>query len=201
MADTFETHRELEVNKSADEVWAWLSNIGNAMTTNQFHMSIDCDPADARNPKVGLDVPILHEIMDRQHIRIAKITKYEDYAISWGERLPDDVTHEDRFPHSEGWIVEALGPNKCLLRNRLRGRHLFPLAELIGKQLWDTIIPPILDNDLQDVAFAVGAVTRKQIFEIPSIGTTLMKLSNAREIDGKSPLEYFSGSSLQPKHG
>lgn len=32
MAQTFETYRQLEVEKSADEVWEWLSNMGNAMT-------------------------------------------------------------------------------------------------------------------------------------------------------------------------
>jgi hypothetical protein len=199
VAETFETHRELEVNKSADEVWEWLSNIANAMTTNQFHLSIDCDPADARNPKVGMDVPILHEIMGARHVRLAKITKYEDYAISWGERLPDNVTYEDRFPHSEGWTVESLGANKCLVRNRLRGRHLFPLNEIIGKQLWDAMIPPILDNDLNDVAFAVGAIERRQIIEIPPLANTLMRLSNAKEIDGKPAVEFFNVPHLQPK--
>src|SRR5579875_2489223 len=62
MAETFETRRELQLNVSADQAWEWLSNIGNAMTVNQFHVGLDCDPADFRNPSVGLDVPIVHEI-------------------------------------------------------------------------------------------------------------------------------------------
>ena len=123
MAETFETRRELEVGKSADEVWEWLSNVGNAMTINQFHVGIDCDPADVKNPKVGLDVPIVHEIFGARHIRLGKITKFEDYEIAWGERLPDPNAM-DRFPHSEGWTVESIGKGRCLVRNRLRGRPL-----------------------------------------------------------------------------
>jgi hypothetical protein len=191
MAETFETHRELEVNKSADEVWEWLSNVGNAMTINQFHVGIDCDPADVRDPKVGLDVPIVHEIFGTRHIRLGKITKYEDYEIAWGERLPDP-TVEDRFPHSEGWKIEPLGPGRCLLRNRLRGRHLFALSGVIGKELWDAMIPPILDNDLQDVAFAIGAVERKQPVETPRLATILHLLSRAKEIDGVPAAEFFA---------
>jgi len=193
MAETFETHRELEVNKSADEVWEWLSNVGNAMTINQFHMAIDCDSADVRDPKVGLDVPIVHEIFGARHVRLGKITKYEDYEIAWGERLPDPNAF-DRFPHSEGWKVESLGPGKCLLRNRLRGRHLFPLSEVIGKDLWDAMIPAVLDNDLQDVALAVGAVERKQHVQMPHLAHVLHLLSRAKEIDGKPATEFFEAS-------
>jgi hypothetical protein len=57
--------------------------------------------------------------------------------ISWGERLPNDAPHEDRFPHSEGWLIEPTGKGTCLVRNHLRGRHLFPLSAIIGKQLWE----------------------------------------------------------------
>ncbi|MGA2393011.1 MAG: hypothetical protein ABSH03_06665 [Candidatus Lustribacter sp.] len=191
MAETFETHRELEVNKSADEVWEWLSNVGNAMTINQFHAALDCDPADVRDPKVGLDVPIVHEIYGSRHIRLGKITKYEDYEIAWGERLPDPNV-PDRFPHSEGWTVEALGPGRCLLRNRLRGRHLFPLSDAIGKELWDALIPSVLDNDLQDVALAVGAIERTQHVEVPRLAMILHLLSRAKEIDGVPATEFFA---------
>ena len=198
MPETFETHRQLEVNKSADEVWAWLSNVSNVMTANQFHVGLDCDPADIRDPKAGLDVPIIHEIFGARHIRLAKITKYQDYEIAWGERLPDPGA-VDRFPHSEGWKVESLGPNRCLVRNRLRGRHLFPMSELFGKDLWDCMIPSILDNDLQDVALAVGAVERPQHVPTPSLATVLQKLSRAQVIDGMPAAEYFGGPELAPK--
>lgn len=190
MPETFETQRELEVNKSADEVWEWLSNVGNAMTINQFHVGIDCDPADVRDPKIGLDVPIVHEIFGARHIRLGKITKYDDYEIAWGERLPDPSV-EDRFPHSEGWTVESIGKGRSLLRNRLRGRHLFPLNEVIGKELWDAMIPSILDNDLQDVALAIGAIERKEHIPAPRLATVLHLLSRAQVIDGKPATEFF----------
>jgi hypothetical protein len=191
MAETFETQRELEVNKSADEVWEWIANVGNAMTINQFHVAIDCDPADVRDPKVGLDVPIVHEIYGSRHIRLGKITKYEDYEIAWGERLPDPSV-PDRFPHSEGWKVEAIGKGRCLVRNRLRGRHLFPLSDAIGKELWDALIPSVLDNDLQDLALAVGAIERKQHVETPRLAVILHLLSRAKEIDGVPATEFFA---------
>jgi hypothetical protein len=191
MPQTFETHRHLEVDKSADEVWEWLSNAGNAMTANQFHMSVDCDPADLRAPRVGLEVPIVHEIFGSRHVRLARITKYDDYEIAWGERLadPDAI---DRFPHSEGWTVEPLGASRCVIRNRLRGRQLFPLAELIGKDLWEIMIPPILDNDLQDVALAVGAVDQKRHVPMPPLGMVLHNLSRAKIIDGKPAAEFLA---------
>lgn len=198
MAQTFETHRQLEVGKSADEVWEWLSNVGNAMTANQFHMSVDCDPADLRAPKVGLEVPIVHEIFGSRHVRIARITKYDDYEIAWGERLPDPDAI-DRFPHSEGWKIELLGPGRCLIRNRLRGRQLFPLSELIGKELWDLMIPPILDNDLQDVALAVGAVDHKQHAQMPPLGAVLHNLSRAKVIDGMPATEFLAVPQVTPK--
>jgi hypothetical protein len=190
MAETFETHRELDVDKSADEVWEWLSNLSNAMTANQFHVGLDCDLADIRTPHVGLDVPIVHEIFGARHVRLARITKYNDYEIAWGERLPDPEAF-DRFPHSEGWTVERIAPNRCRIRNRLRGRHLFALSGLIGKDLWDLMIPTILDNDLQDVACAVGAVERKTYFQMPPLASVLHKLSRAKVIDGRPATEFF----------
>jgi len=191
MAQTFETYRQLEVEKSADEVWEWLSNMGNAMTANQFHMSVDCDPTDLRTPRVGLEVPILHEIFGAQHVRIARITKYHDYEVAWGERLPNPDAI-DRFPHSEGWRVEARGLNRCIIHNHLRGRQMFPLSELIGKDLWDIMIPPILDNDLQDVALAVGAIERRQPVQMSPLGTVLHNLSRAQIIDGIPAKEFLS---------
>jgi hypothetical protein len=122
---------------------------------------------------------------------LGKITKYEDYEIAWGERLPDPNV-PDRFPHSEGWTVEALGPGRCLLRNRLRGRHLFPLSDAIGKELWDALIPSVLDNDLQDVALAVGAIERTQHVEVPRLAMILHLLSRAKEIDGVPATEFFA---------
>ena len=190
MPDTFESSRELELAKSADEVWEWLSQIANVMTVNQFHVGIDCDPADVRDPHVGLDVPIVHDIAGHRHVRLAKITRLADYEIAWGERLPDPAAF-DRFPHSEGWKVEPLGPGRCKIRNHLRGRHFFPLSDVIGKELWEVRTPPILDNDLQDVAFAVGAVERKVHVPIPPFALVLDKLSRAKTIDGVPVAEFF----------
>ena len=192
MAEAFECKRELVVEKPADQVWEWLSDLRHAMTANQFHMSIYCDDAEARHPRAGLDVPILHNVMGRQAYRIARVTRVEDYAISWGERLPDNAGYEDAFPHSEGWRIESLAPNRCRIQNHLRGRFMFPVGQLIGQHVWDTVIPPILDNDLQDVAFAAGAIDRRVPVELPSISAALLRLAHAREIDGKPAGEVLN---------
>jgi hypothetical protein len=54
------------------------------------------------------------------------------------------------------------------------------------------MIPSVLDNDLQDVALAVGAIERKQHFEMPRLATVLHLLSRAKEIDGVPTAEFFA---------
>jgi len=200
MSEAFDCRRELIVENAADQIWEWLSDLRHAMTANQFHMSIDCDDAEARHPRVGLEVPILHNVMGRKAYRIARVTRLEDYSISWGERLPDGAGYEDAFPHSEGWHVEALGPNRCRIQNHLRGRFMFPAGQIIGKHVWDTVIPPILDNDLQDVAFAAGAIEQRQTIGLPSVSAALLRLAHAREIDGKPANEVLAIATHLSKH-
>ena len=200
MSEALECRRELIVDKPADQIWEWLSDLRHAMTANQFHLSIDCEEAEARHPRTGLEVPILHNVMGRQAYRIARVTRFEDYTISWGERLPDDAGYEDAFPHSEGWHVEALGANRCRIQNHLRGRFMFPAGQVIGKHVWDTVIPPILDNDLQDVAFAAGAIDRRRPIELPSVSAALLRLAHAREIDGKPADEVLGIGTRLSKH-
>jgi hypothetical protein len=201
MSEVLECKRELVVDKSADQVWEWLSNLRHVMTANQFHMSIDCDEATAQSPRAGIDVPILHNLMGREAYRIARITRYEDYLMSWGERVPDDCGYEDTFPHSEGWRVEALGPHRCRIQNHLRGRFMMPAGQIIGKHVWDTVIPPILDNDLQDVAFAAGAIAEHRPVAMPSVAAALLRLTHAREIDGKPAAEVLNIPTRLPKQG
>jgi hypothetical protein len=196
MAEGLRCDRELVVEKSADEVWEWLSKLNNVMTTNQFHMRLDCDEAEIRNPRTGLDIPIVHNILGRQAIRIARIIKFEDYAISWGERLPPDAGYVDSFPHSEGWRVESTGAHQCRIHNHLRGAFMLPVGKLIGKHVWDTIMPSILDNDLQDVALATGAVEHRVPVAAPPGAAAMLRLMHARQIDGQ-PVEQVLDMSLE----
>ena len=200
MSEVLECRRELIVDKSADEVWQWLSNIRHVMTANQFHLSIDCDDADAANPRAGLEVPILHEMMGRRFQRIARITKFEDYAISWGERIPDNAGYADAFPHSEGWQIEPLGPGRCRIKNHLRGRFMLPVGQLVGKYVWDTVMPSILDHDLQDVALAAGAIDKRGKVDTPPAAAALLRLVQAREIDGKPVSEVLNVQMRLSKH-
>jgi hypothetical protein len=192
MAETLFCKRELVVDKPADHVWEWLSNIANIMTANQFHTAAEISDAEARNPRVGLDVPILHNISGRKFYRIARIMKFTDYEIAWGERLPEGVTVEDSFPHGEGWKVEPLGPNKCRIENQLRGQFKLPFGQIIGRQVWDAGIPIILDNDLQDVALASGAIQVRREIEMPRDTAAMLRLMHARQIDGIPVREYVN---------
>lgn len=67
-----------------------------------------------------------------------------------------------------------------------------PMGQLIGKQAWEAAIPIILDNDLQDVAFAVGAIDEKSDIEMPSAAAALLRLTSAREIDGVAVQQYLN---------
>lgn len=191
MNESHDCVRELIVNVPADQVWEWLSDLRNCMTSNQFHKAIDCDDAVARGPKAGMDIPILHVYLDgSEFYRIARVMKYEDYELSWAERVPDDAGYEDTFPHGEGWKVESIGTNQCLIKTSLYGSFRTPVGRLVGQQAWDAAIPTVLDNDLQDVAFAVGAVERANRIEIPPLAAAWLRLANARVIDG-IPAEQF----------
>lgn len=192
MSEAIECQRELIVDKSADEVWEWISDVRNIMTANQFHVAAECSEADARNPRVGLEVPIEHEILGRKNYRMARIGKFEDYAITWGERLLNQ-DREDPFPHSEGWRVEALGPNRCRIQNHARFRFMGAVGQLIGPLVWDKFIPATLENDLQDVAYAVGAIDRKTFVNVPA---AYFRLVGTREIDGKPASEVLDLSQL-----
>jgi hypothetical protein len=187
MSEAIECKRELIVNKSADEVWEWISDVRNIMTANQFHVAAECSEADARNPRVGLEVPIEHEILGRKNYRMARIAKFEDYAIAWGERLLNQ-DREDPFPHSEGWLVEALGPNRCRIQNHARFRFMGAVGQLIGPYVWDKFIPATLENDLQDVAYAIGAIDQKTFVNPPA---AYFRLVGIREIDGKPASEVL----------
>jgi hypothetical protein len=154
------------------------------MTSNQFHKAVDCDDAVARSPKASMDIPILHHYLDgSEFYRIACVMKYEDYELSWAERVPDDSGYEDSFPHGEGWKVESIGANQCLIKTSLYGSFRRPVGRLVGKQAQETAIPTALDNDLQNVAFAVGAIERAN-------RAAWLWLANARVIDG-IPAEQF----------
>lgn len=192
MSEAIECKRALIVDKSGDEVWEWISDVRNIMTANQFHVAAECSEADARNPRVGLEVPIEHEILGRTNYRMARIAKFEDYAISWGERLLNQ-DREDPFPHSEGWLVEALGPNQCRIQNHARFRFMGAVGQLIGPLVWDKFIPATLENDLQDVAFAVGAIEKKTFVNPPA---AYFRLVGIREIDGKPAGEVLDAAQL-----
>lgn len=77
---------------------------------------------------------------------------------------------------------------------------MLPVGRLIGKHSWDVIIPPILDNDLQDVAFAAGAIDRKTPVEMPPASGALLRLMHTLEIDGKPATEALNIPPLLPKH-
>jgi hypothetical protein len=173
--------RELELEKSADEVWAYLADFRNAMTMNQFHVAVDCDRADVAHAKVGLVVPILHRMFGAEHYRLGRITQFTDYAFAWGERT-DDGSY-DPFPHSTGWSVSEIDDTTCLVRTWLRGLPRGPESD---DSMAVSQAPPanpmnfsaVLDADLADLAVAVGARPSRTPEMIPEKAEALRWLAS-----------------------
>jgi hypothetical protein len=185
--------RELELGLSADQVWEWMSDLRNIMLADQFHTYIDCDSVDAKNPRKGLSVPIMHDILGFRSFRVGHISRFEDYAISWGESLPADSPAglEDPFPHSEGWSVQTIDAKRCILRTHLRGRYAYPIGKVIGDYVWQVTMPTILDNDLQEVAVGVGAIAHKHLIPFSPVSGALVKLVATRQFDGVKDTDFF----------
>lgn len=181
--------RQVEMNRSADQVWEYMSDLRRAMTLDQFHISVDCDSADAANPRTGLTVPILHRILGYDQIRLARITKYGDYEIGWGERTPQGEV--DAFPHSEGWKIEDIGSKTCLVTLWMRGQWRTPVGAMIQQYLWDNVIIPALDQDMADLAQKVGAGTSRPPEPVPDEAGQLLSLAFAQTIDGVPAQEFF----------
>jgi hypothetical protein len=184
---------EVELGKSADEVWAWLGDIRNAMAVNQFHVGVDAGSAE---PRVGLEVPILHEIVPfPPHERIARMTAYSDateYTLGWGER--HTLPFPDPFPHGESWTVTAVNGTSCRVTAQVRGAWTTPVGRAIGPFIWDAMFTTTLKKDLQDVALAVGAIDEKEeIVPIPE-HDRLHWLTLAHNINGVPAEEYMDSA-------
>jgi len=178
-------HRELTIDKSADEVWDYLSDLSSSMTVNQFHVGVDYDLG-GKSPKRGMVVPIHHNVFGHEHVRLASVQIYERYAIGWGERL-DDPNKTDTFPHSESWRIEPAGPKRCTVRNYLRGAiRQGPLSVVLGEYLWSITVPPILDADLRELAWRIGASDSPPApLQLPPEHAVISRLVAARTIDGE----------------
>jgi hypothetical protein len=185
----FLCERELTIDKPADEVWDWLSDIRNAMTINQFHESVD---ADAHDGKKGVTVPLHHNFGGFRHVRLAHITTWDNLTVGWGERVPDDGW--DPFPHGESWKVIPVDKKRCKVQNSLRGAYTTPVGKVIGPHVWPAMFPQILDRDLQDVAFSVGAISEKRTIISPEVAPKLHMLMLAMEINGQPADEYLESA-------
>ena len=184
--------RKLTVDKPADEVWDWLSDVRNAMTTNQFHERIDYS---GRVTGPGPVVPIHHNIFGRRDVRRARVTQYRQYHFAWGERLLDEYG-PDTFPHSIAMRVVPRDASRCTVYARVRGIWKVPMARLIGPYVWKLYMPCVLDADLQDVALAVGAIREKKALEFPPEVMPLLRLMHARTVDSVPVDELMA--SLRP---
>ncbi|MBV9121248.1 MAG: hypothetical protein JOZ39_11115 [Chloroflexi bacterium] len=187
----YECVRKLEIAKPADEVWGWLSDVRNAMTADQFHEAIEFDEP-VRGP--GPVVPIRHNIFGRRFLKLGRITKYETNHIAWGERQAPGYGPEN-FPHSVAYWVRPGQASSCTVVTRVRGTWQAPLARLIGPYVWSQMLPPVLDADLADVAFGVGAIREKPAFVLPPQVPALMRLMHARTVDS-APAEELVASLL-----
>jgi hypothetical protein len=85
-------------------------------------------------------------------------------------------------------MVETLGPNRCRIQNHARFRFMGAVGQLLGPLIWDKFIPATLENDLQDVAYAIGALDQKTFINPPA---AYFRLVGVREIDGKPASEVL----------
>jgi len=181
--------RHFELNRPRDQVWEYMSDIRRAMTLDQFHVSIDCAPTDATNPTAGLVVPILHSILGWEHTRLARITQYSDYEISWGEStLPGEF---DTFPHSEGWKIDEISSTSCAVTLWMKGNWRTPVGSRIQPYIWSTVIAPNLDRDVSDLAQAIGADLSRPKEPLPDNAADLLSLAFAETINGMPAQEFF----------
>ncbi|MEB3980069.1 hypothetical protein OQ968_02200 [Mycobacterium sp. 663a-19] len=181
--------RHAELDCSADQAWEYMSDLRRAMTLDQFHLAIDCDSTDALNPKPGLIVPILHQILGYDQVRLGRITKFSDYEIAWGESTPHGEF--DTFPHSEGWKIEAIDSKSCHVTLWMKGQWRTPVGSRIQDHLWDIVIAPNLDRDIADLGEACGAKMSRPVEELPQEAGGLLSLAFAQEIDGVPAQEFF----------
>ena len=186
---TLASERSLTIDRSADEVWDWLSDVRNVMTANQFHESVECKE---RIIGPGPVLPILHNVFGRRNVRLARITQYKKYHVSWGERLAEGYG-PDTFPHSIHWRVEPVDEGHCTVYSAIRGRYNAPLSSLLGPYVWQLMIPPVIEADLEDVAIAVGALQQKSELRLAPELPVLMRLMSARTVDA-TPVEELVAS-------
>jgi len=186
---TLTCERQLTIDKCADEVWEWLSDIRNVMTANQFHESVDVkEPVTGPGPVI----PIMHNVFGRREVRLARVTQYKKYHVAWGERLAEEHG-VDSFPHSIFWRIEPIDERRCTLHGAIRGQWARPMGKLIGPYVWNLAIPPVLEADLRDAAYAVGAIKEKPELRLPPEVSPLYRLMGARMVDSTPIEELVAG--------
>jgi len=181
--------RTAELDCPADQAWEYMSDLSQAMTLDQFHVSIDCTPSEAANPKTGMIVPINHRILGYDQVRMGRITKCTDYEIAWGESTPQGEF--DTFPHSEGWRITEINSTSCLVTLWMKGQWRTPVGARIQEYLWSKVIAPNLDQDIADLGKAVGASMSRPVDPLPDDAGQLLSLAFVQNIDGVDAQEFF----------
>ncbi|WP_431237760.1 hypothetical protein ACQ86B_24260 [Mycolicibacterium aichiense] len=184
--------RQAELGCSADQAWEYMSDLRRAMTLDQFHLGIDCSSSDALNPKPGLVVPIFHRILGWDMLRMGRITKFSDYEIAWGESTVQGEF--DTFPHSEGWKIEEINANSCLVTLWMKGQWRTPVGSRIQDHLWDRVIGPNLDRDIADLGEACGAEMTRPVEDLPKVAGELLYLAFAQEVNGQPAQDFFDNT-------
>lgn len=189
----FSCDREIELSKSADEVWEWLRDVRNTMCVNQFHASVEAGDGE---PAVGNEFPIMHKLVPfPPHVRVARVTALNDdgpYAIAWAER--HTLPFPDPFPHGESWFVTPVNSTSCRLTAGIRGAWTTPVGRAIGPYIWQAMFDTTLLKDLQYVGVAVGAIEHaEEIRPVPE-HDRLHWLTLAHHINGQPAEEYLAGA-------
>jgi hypothetical protein len=185
-----ECERILKLNVPADTVWEWMSDVRNLMQVNMFHESVEAtEPVTS----AGAVVVVPHNFFGvYQQRRQWHIKDYRKYFVSAGEHKCPDEPGKDPFPHSQSFRIVPVDDSSCIIVNQLRGKYIFPGADLVGERLFRRYMPVILDDDNQVIGVAVGALDAAHIAKPPglllwplmALGARLVKKSTRRQVIG-----------------
>jgi hypothetical protein len=73
----------------------------------------------------------------------------------------------------------------------MKGQWRTPVGSRIQEHLWNTVIAPNLDRDIEDLGDAVGAKMSRPVDDLPKEAGELLSLAFAQEIDGVPAQEFF----------
>lgn len=180
--------RLLRVEAPAAVVWEWMSKPRNLFSVNMLHAEVLTDEEELRP---GAVYTIDHDFFGfYQQRRQAKIREIRPNFVAFGEFKAPEEPGRDPFPHNQSFHLVPVDDDSCILVNHIRGRYVFPGANLVGESLFRRYMPAILDDDNQMIAIGCGALEPGKLkrpaglilWPLIAIGGRFVKRSTRREV-------------------